>query len=51
MMRPPGEEYRVRILETLDKLLSSVPVWKLTCNMESAAAAVAYRAMSGREGE
>lgn len=51
MMRPAGEEYRVHILETLDKLLSVVPVWKLTCNMEPAAATVAFRAMSGSEEE
>lgn len=51
MIRPAGEEHRTRILETLDKLLSNVPVWKLTCNMESAAATVAYRAMSGNEEE
>ncbi len=51
MVRPAGEEYRARILETLDKLLSYVPVWKLTCNMDPAAATVAYRAMSGREEE
>ena len=49
MIRPAGEEYRTRILETLDKLLSIVPVWKLTCNKEPAAATVAYRAMSGNE--
>ena len=46
-MRPAKKEYRVQILETLDKLLSNVPVWKLTCNMEPDAATVAYRAMSG----
>ena len=51
MLRPAGEKYRVRILETLDKVLSQVPVWKLTCNMDPAAATVAYRAMSGREEE
>ena len=49
MIRPAGEEYRTRILEILDKLLSLVPVWKLTCNMDPAAAMVAYQAMSGRE--
>ena len=51
MLRPAGEEYRTRILETLDSLLSYVPVWKLTCNMEPEAATVAYQAMSGAEKE
>ncbi len=51
MLRPADEKHRIIILETLDKLLSAVPVWKLTCNMDTAAATVAYRAMSGREEE
>lgn len=49
MLRPADEKCRIQILEILDKLLTRVPVWKLTCNMESAAATVAYSAMSGRE--
>ena len=51
MLRPTGEEYRALILETLDKLLSKVPVWELTCNMEPDAATVAYNAMSGNKEE
>ncbi len=51
MMRPAGEELRVRILETLDKLLSCVPVWKLICNTDPAAATLAYCAMSGNNEE
>ena len=49
MLRPAGQEYRTLILETLDLLLSKVPVWKLTCNMEPDAATVAYNAMSGNK--
>ena len=51
MIRPKGEEYRIQILEILDKLLTNVPVWKLICNTDSDAAIVAYRTMSGEEGE
>ena len=48
MIRHAGEEYRTNILELMDKLLSDIPVWKLTCNMNPDAATVAYCAMSGR---
>ena len=51
MIRPMGEGYRAQILETLDKLLSNVPVWKLTCNMDDDAATVAYEAMSAGKKE
>ena len=49
MMRPAEEKYRAIILETMDKLMSTVPVWKLTCNMNPDAATIAYNAMSGRK--
>ena len=51
MIRPAGEEYRVKILEILDRLMTDIPVWKLSCNMNPDAAMVAYRAMSGCKGE
>ena len=51
MIRPADEKYRVKILEIMDKLMTNVPVWKLTCNMNSDAAVVAYHVMSGKEGE
>ena len=51
MMRPTGEEYRVMILEIMDKLMTMVPIWKLTCNMNPDAAMVAYRAMSKDKGD
>lgn len=47
--RPKATEYRVKLLELMDKLLTQVPVWKLRCNMEPEAAEVSYRAMSGKE--
>ena len=43
--------HRTKLLELMDKLLRSVPVWKLKCNMEPEAAIVAYEAMSGRKFE
>lgn len=47
--RPKAEKYRQRLLELLDQLITSVPVWKLTCNMDPSAADVAYEAMSGNK--
>lgn len=43
--RPKGAEYRVKLLELLDKLVTQVPIWKLRCNMTVEAAKVAYEAM------
>lgn len=37
------------ILELLDKLLSTAPIWKLKCNMDPEAAIVSYEAMSGEK--
>lgn len=42
-------EYRIKLLELLDKLITQVPVWKLHCNMDVEAAVVAYEAMSGNQ--
>lgn len=44
--RPRSPEYRMKLLELLDKLIREVPVWQLCCNMEPEAARVAYAAMS-----
>lgn len=46
--RPKQKEYREKLLELLDKLITQVPVWKLRCNMEPEAAEVSYQAMSGK---
>lgn len=48
VVRPRTTEYRILVLEVLDKLLSNVPVWELKCNMEPDAALVSYEAMSGQ---
>lgn len=42
-------EYRIKLLELLDKLITQVPVWKLHCNMDVEAAVVAYETMSGNQ--
>ena len=45
-VRPEDPALSARLLEMLDDLLKQVPIWKLYCNMEQAAARVAYEAMS-----
>jgi len=47
--RPKAAEYRMKLLELLDKLISQVPIWQLKCNMDLEAAVVAYEAMSGKK--
>lgn len=49
--RPRSPEFRIRLLELLDQLITEVPVWKLRCNMEPEAVWVSYEAMSGQKGE
>ena len=49
--RPKAAEYRIKLLELLDKLITQVPVWLLKCNMDPQAAEVSYAAMSGAKGE
>lgn len=49
--RPKAAEYRIKLLELLDDLMSRVPVWKLKCNMDPQAAVVSYEAMSGMKME
>ena len=45
-VRPENPALSGKLLEMLDDLLKQVPIWKLYCNMEQAAARVAYEAMS-----
>jgi len=45
--RPRAMEYRIKLLELLDKLITQVPIWKLRCNMDPEAAILSYEAMSG----
>lgn len=48
--RPRGGESRGRMLELIDKLLQTTPVWWLECNMEPEAARLSYETMSkGKE--
>ena len=47
--RPRAAEYRIKLLDLLDKLITQVPIWKLKCNMDPEAAIVAYEAMSGEK--
>jgi hypothetical protein len=47
--RPKGMEFRMSLMELLDRLLTEVPVWKLYCNMDLSAAEVSYSAMSGKD--
>lgn len=42
-------EFRIKLLDLLDKLITQVPIWKLKCNMTPEAAIVAYEAMSGEK--
>ena len=48
-VRPSDPVLSMKLLEMLDILLASVPVWKLYCNMERSAARVAYEAMSAEK--
>ena len=47
--RPMNLELRVNLLEQIDKLVKTVPVWKMACNMEDEAAQVSYNAMSAEK--
>lgn len=44
--RPRMQEYREKLLELLDDMISNVPIWKMKCNMDPEAATCAYEAMS-----
>ena len=45
--RPPETALRTQLMDLLQKLMESVPVWQLKCNMDPQAAGVSYEAMSG----
>ena len=45
--RPKFPEYRAKLMELLDKLITKVPIWRVQCNMDVEAAVVSYEAMSG----
>lgn len=44
--RPRAAEYRIKLMDLLDKLITEVPIWKLSCNMEPEAAHLAFETMS-----
>lgn len=46
--RPKAPAYRIKLLELLDHLITHVPIWRLSCNMDPEAALVSYEAMSGK---
>lgn len=45
-MRPRDGELRLKVVDLLSKLLETVPVWHLRCNMENEAALVSREAMT-----
>lgn len=45
-VRPPEEDVMLKMLDTLDKVVSSVPIYRLYCNMELEAAEIAYNGMN-----
>lgn len=47
--RPKAAEYRAKLMELMDKLITEVPIWKLQCNMDPEAAVLSYEAMSGEK--
>lgn len=48
-VRPFKEDEMDKMLVTLDKVVSNVPVYRLSCNMEPEAAEVSYNGMKGNE--
>lgn len=47
-VRPYTENAMEKVLHTLDKIISDVPVYRLSCNMDIEAAEVAYNGMKGK---
>ena len=47
--RPPETALRTCLMDLMGKLMESVPVWQLECNMDPQAAVVSYEAMSGKK--
>ena len=45
--RPPETALRELLMDLMQKLMETVPVWQLECNMDPKAAVVSYEAMSG----
>lgn len=49
--RPRSADYRIKLMNLLDLLITNVPIWRLRCNMDPEAAIVSYEAMSGQKFE
>jgi len=45
-LRPTDPVLRGKLMELLDNLMTTVPIWKMGCNMDPEAALVSYKAMS-----
>lgn len=50
-VRPKPAEYRLKLLELLDRFIKDVPIWRLQCNMNQDAVDTSYGAMSQGKGE
>lgn len=46
-VRPYNEDRMIQVLDILDKILTSIPMYKLYCNTDIEAAEVSYNAMKG----
>ena len=47
--RPPETALRENLMDLTQKLMETLPVWQLACNMDKSAAIVSYEAMSGEK--
>lgn len=45
-MHPLSEKYMDKVLSTVEKIIETVPIWSLSCNMDPEAARLSYEAMS-----
>lgn len=48
-VRPDKEEDMDKVLTTLDKIVREIPMYRLSCNMDTEAAEVAYEFMKGND--
>lgn len=49
-VRPPSESGMDCLLSMLDEVISCIPIWRMGCNISTAAAQTAYEAMSAAHG-
>ena len=48
-VRPVKKDYMILFMDTLDKILTNIPVYRLKCNMSLEAAETSYNAMKPKE--